>query len=80
VADKSTKQPFPRAERFAERVAAAAFDDGLLVIAGTGCVNGRDGDTITLAPPFVLTDQEVEEIVTKLTAAIDRTAADGAAR
>jgi adenosylmethionine-8-amino-7-oxononanoate aminotransferase len=75
VADKSSKQPFPRARNMAEAVAEAAFADGLLVVAGTGCVDGRTGDTIALAPPFIIANEEIDEIVVKLTAAIDRASA-----
>lgn len=71
VADKTTKSPFPRSRQMAERVAKAAFERGLLVIAGTGCVNGRDGDTIALAPPFIISDEEIEQIVIRLADAIE---------
>ena len=72
VSDKATRQPFSRSLGVAEKVAKAAFDLGLLVIAGTGCANGKDGDTIALAPPFIITDDQIDEIVIALRSAIDR--------
>jgi len=70
VADKSSKRPFPRARKMAEAVAKAALADGLIVVAGTGCVDGANGDVITLAPPFIISNEEIDEIVAKLAAAI----------
>jgi adenosylmethionine-8-amino-7-oxononanoate aminotransferase len=62
VADKSERRPFPRAERKAETVAARAFANGLVVYAGTGCADGRNGDLVMLAPPFVTTEEQIEEM------------------
>ena len=74
VADRRTRAPFPRASRVAERVAEAAFARGLLVTAGTGGVDGLAGDAISLAPPFIVTADEVDEIVALLAAALDEVA------
>ena len=71
VADKVTKQPFSRAAGVAERIAAAAFEAGLIVIAGTGCADGEAGDTITLAPPFVVTESDIDLIISQLGKAIE---------
>ena len=71
VADRETREPFPRADRVAERINQAAKAQGLLVYSGTGMANGTDGDGILLGPPFVVTDEELETIVKRLAAAID---------
>jgi adenosylmethionine-8-amino-7-oxononanoate aminotransferase len=63
VADKSTGAPFPRSVRFAETFAAAALEAGLVVWPNVGQANGRDGDLAMLAPPFVVTESEIDEIV-----------------
>lgn len=70
VADRSTKQPFPRREGFAERFTAAAFENGLIVWPNVGHVNGTDGDTVILAPPFAVSEDEIGEIVSRFRAAI----------
>jgi Adenosylmethionine-8-amino-7-oxononanoate aminotransferase len=70
VADRTTKQPFPRSERAAERVTRAAKDLGLLVYPSTGCADGVNGDVILLGPPFIVTDAQLETIVERLAAAI----------
>jgi adenosylmethionine-8-amino-7-oxononanoate aminotransferase len=62
VADRATKRPFPRRERVAERVSAAAQDAGLLLYTGTGCADGTDGDLILFGPPLIVSSDEIAEI------------------
>ncbi len=71
VADRETREPFPRAARVTEAVVAAARDRGVLLYSGTGNANGVDGDTILLGPPFIVTGPEIERIVAVLAEAID---------
>jgi adenosylmethionine-8-amino-7-oxononanoate aminotransferase len=70
VADRATREPFPRSARVTELVVRSARERGLLVYSGTGNANGVDGDTILLGPPFVITDAELDQVVERLTAAI----------
>ena len=72
VEDTSTRVPFPRAARFAETVAAAALDEGLVVWPNVGQANGMDGDLVMLAPPFVIEESEMNEIVDRFGRALDR--------
>jgi len=71
VADRATREPFPRAARVTETVVRAARDRGVLVYSGTGNANGTDGDTILLGPPFVIADAEIERIVAVLAESIE---------
>ena len=81
VADRASREPFPRPARIAESVVAAARDRGVLLYSGTGNANGVDGDTILLGPPFVVTDPEMERIAAVLSESIDAAVvADAAAR
>jgi adenosylmethionine-8-amino-7-oxononanoate aminotransferase len=70
VRDKATKEPFPRERGVAERVAKAAFESGLLVVAGAGCADGVRGDTISLSPPLILTEDQAKTLVDTLEAAL----------
>jgi adenosylmethionine-8-amino-7-oxononanoate aminotransferase len=72
VADRQTKQPFPRAERVTERLVSACKEDGLLLYSSTASADGTDGDLLMFGPPFVITDEEVTEAVTKTTTAVER--------
>ena len=71
VADRATREAFPRAARVTEAVVRAARERGLLVYSGTGNANGVDGDTILLGPPFVVTEAELSTIATTLAEAIE---------
>jgi hypothetical protein len=70
VADRATKAPFPPAARFARRVADAAFDKGLIVYPCTGCANGVAGDLVMVAPPFIITEAQMDEVVRLLREAV----------
>jgi hypothetical protein len=70
VADRATKAPFPPSVRFARRVADATFDNGLIVYAGTGCADGVNGDLVLVAPPFVITEAQMDDVARLLRDAI----------
>jgi adenosylmethionine-8-amino-7-oxononanoate aminotransferase len=66
VRNRRTKEPFSRSKKLVEKVAARAFELGLVVYYGTGMANGVDGDTVVLAPPFVIEEGQIEEIASIL--------------
>jgi hypothetical protein len=57
----------------AAKLKQACFADGLMVYPMAGTVDGRLGDHALIAPPFIIGETHVEEIVTKFAAALDRT-------
>jgi adenosylmethionine-8-amino-7-oxononanoate aminotransferase len=61
-ADKASGRPFPRSERRAESLAASAFEAGLVVYPSSGCADGTNGDVVMLAPPFVVTEEQLGEM------------------
>ena len=71
VADRATKQPFDPALKLHARVKQAAFDRGLGCYPSGGTVDGVRGDHVLLAPPYIVSDDEIDMIVTRLGAAID---------
>lgn len=75
VADKTTKRPFDPQANFAGRVAAAALQRGLLVYPIQGCVDGISGDHLLVAPPAVITAQQIDWAVEQLAASIQEAAA-----
>jgi adenosylmethionine-8-amino-7-oxononanoate aminotransferase len=66
VEDRATKTPFDAALRLHERAKAEAFARGLLIYPGGGTADGRSGDHILLAPPYNVTNDELEMIVDML--------------
>jgi hypothetical protein len=71
VADRDSKEPFDRDLKINELAKANAFNRGLLIYPGGGTVDGRSGDHILLAPPYNVTDAELEMIVDILGDTID---------
>ena len=63
VADRATRAPFPRSARFAERFAAAALEAGLVVWPNVGQADGTNGDLAMLAPPFIVTHEQLDEMI-----------------
>jgi adenosylmethionine-8-amino-7-oxononanoate aminotransferase len=76
VADRETKMPFDPALRVSARIKAEAFERGLLVYPGSGTVDGRQGDHVLLAPPYIVTDAQIDVIVERLGVAVDAATAD----
>jgi adenosylmethionine-8-amino-7-oxononanoate aminotransferase len=70
VADRDTKAPFDPSEGVAGRIKKAAFAEGLICYPMSGTIDGRRGDHILLAPPFIIEDTQLDELTDKLTAAI----------
>ena len=54
-----------------EAVRQAAMARGLLVYPMGGTIDGRNGDHVTLAPPFTVTESELDLIVDRLGEAMD---------
>jgi adenosylmethionine-8-amino-7-oxononanoate aminotransferase len=74
VADKDTRQPFPASARVAEKVAASALELGLVVWPNAGHLSDETGDIVLLAPPFIITEEQIHEMSSLLSEAIARTA------
>jgi adenosylmethionine-8-amino-7-oxononanoate aminotransferase len=73
VADRDTKEPFPRSRQITEGIVAAARERGILLYSSTGHVDGVDGDLLMLGPPFVLSDEDRATLVERTADAIRAT-------
>jgi hypothetical protein len=62
VADPETKEPFPADCQLFLRLRNTAFQNGLICYPSGGNVDGRRGDTVILAPPFIASEDELAEI------------------
>jgi adenosylmethionine-8-amino-7-oxononanoate aminotransferase len=71
VADRAGKTPFDPASRLYARIKSEAMQRGLLVYPMGGTIDGRSGDHVLIAPPFIIEERHVDEIVDTLGAAID---------
>ena len=76
VADRESKMPFPRAKGLAARIKKNAMEAGLVCYPTNGTADGLNGDHILLAPPFIMTDEELGMVVDRLETAIARSLAE----
>ncbi len=73
VEDKASKKPFPRSLKFAETFTRNAQDEGLVVWPNVGQADGERGDLAMIAPPFTISEKEIDELVRRFTAALKKT-------
>jgi len=71
VTDRSTKEPFDPALKLHAKIKSGAMARGLICYPGGGTVDGTRGDHVLLAPPFIISESEVDELVDKLGGAVD---------
>jgi adenosylmethionine-8-amino-7-oxononanoate aminotransferase len=71
VSDKHSKRPFAPELNFAGRVTTAALQRGLLVYPIQGCVDGVSGDHLLIAPPAVITEDQIDWAVDQLSESIE---------
>lgn len=71
VADKETKAPFDPALKLHARIKKEAMARGLMSYPMGGTVDGRIGDHVLLAPPYIIQPDEIDLIVERIGAAID---------
>ncbi len=70
VADRDTKAVFDPSRGVAGKIKKAAFAEGLICYPMSGTIDGKHGDHILLAPPFIIEDAQLDELVDKLSTAI----------
>ncbi len=73
VEDREAKQPFDSRHKFAAGLKANAFEAGLICYPMSGTRDGKNGDHVLLAPPFIIEDTQLDELVEKLDTAITAT-------
>jgi len=71
VQDRATKQTFDPALSLHARIKREAMARGLMVYPMGGTIDGRQGDHVLLAPPFIVTDDELDQLTERLAGAID---------
>ncbi len=71
VADRDSKTPFDPALGVAAKIKMAAVAEGLICYPMSGTRDGRHGDHVLLAPPFIIEDEQIAEMVNKLSKAVE---------
>lgn len=71
VADRATKAPFDPALALNRRIKRAAMQAGLMCYPMGGTIDGRSGDHVLIAPPFIVDESHVAELTDRLGVAVD---------
>ncbi|MEM1301893.1 MAG: aspartate aminotransferase family protein [Pseudomonadota bacterium] len=72
VEDRETKRPFDPARKLHARVKAAAMAEGLIVYPAGGTVDGKSGDHVLIAPPYIIEEAQIDELVGKLSRSVEQ--------
>ncbi len=67
VKDRETRAPFDPKHGIAGKFKKTAFAEGLICYPMSGTRDGKHGDHILLAPPFIIDEAHINELVDKLT-------------
>lgn len=73
VEDRATKKPFDAACRVNIRLKKAALDAGLMCYPMGGTLDGVQGDHVLFAPPFIVEEAQLDELVAKFSTALSAT-------
>lgn len=74
VEDRATKKTFDPALKIHAQIKSVAMDLGLLIYPGGGTVDGKYGDHILIAPPYICREEELNKLVERLTNAVKQVA------
>ena len=69
---RALRQHMPELLPAYERIAETALANGLIIWPNVGHVEGGSGDILMVAPPFVISEIEIDELVTLLERSISR--------
>jgi adenosylmethionine-8-amino-7-oxononanoate aminotransferase len=71
VEDRATKKSFDPALKLHAKIKTAAFEGGLGCYPSGGAADGKNGDVVLLAPPYICTPADIDMIVDRLGVAVD---------
>ena len=71
VQDRASKQPFDAKRRINSRLKLRALENGLMCYPMGGSLDGVSGDHVLLAPPYIINEAQLDELVDKLARSID---------
>jgi adenosylmethionine-8-amino-7-oxononanoate aminotransferase len=70
VLDPATKIPFPVSHNFSNRIVEVAVDLGLNVLGNIGKTGEIDVELIIISPPYIVTEEEIKQIIHLLRRAV----------
>ncbi|WP_413619505.1 aspartate aminotransferase family protein [Gluconacetobacter sacchari] len=76
VADRGTRTPFASSIGVAARIKATGLANGIALYPNGGTIDGRRGDHVVIAPPYTVSESQVDDIVERVAAAISSATVD----
>ncbi|MGF1735735.1 aspartate aminotransferase family protein [Photobacterium satsumensis] len=70
VSDKQSKAPLPSSTQAHKAIQSEAMKNGLMCYPMAGTIDGKAGHHILLAPPFIIEEHQLDELVSKLKASL----------
>ena len=71
--DRTSKKPFDPSRKINSRLKKAALDAGLVCYPMGGTLDGVQGDHVLFAPPFIVEEAHLDELVSKFSRALTAT-------
>ncbi len=71
VQDRNTKTPFPADSAIDKKIKQAAMAKGLMCYPMGGTIDGQNGHHILLAPPYIISEAQIDELVETLKSAVN---------
>lgn len=71
VRDRDSKTPFDPSLKLHAKIKQTALDNGLMVYPMGGTIDGRVGDHVLIAPPFIVAESQIDDIVERLAVSIE---------
>ena len=71
VAERETKAPFDPALKLHAAIKSAAMARGLMCYPMAGTIDGVHGDHVLLAPPYIVSESEIEDLADRLADAVE---------
>lgn len=72
VQDRATRKPFPAEAKMAERLITACRRRGVALYSGGGMADGVNGDHVMISPPFIVSEEQINEIASVIAASLDQ--------
>ena len=63
VRDKETRETLDPQIHFSQQIQDEALQRGVHIESSFGCDRGQAGDTIIFGPPFIITEEQIDEII-----------------
>lgn len=70
VKDKKTREPFDPCVKFAGQLNEEALNQKMIIETSSGCNRGQSGDCMMAAPAFIITKDEIDQLVARIDSVI----------